>query len=182
MLALTEQVATLAPDPAAVDAAVEARTAALLPVITAADASGRLHLGDDADKYAIAPIAPGEGPPCLELLPLCEARCCELEFALSSQDLDEGVVRWDHGQPYLIRHDDRGRCVHLGPSGCDCYAQRPAPCRSFDCRHDPRIWTDYARREPAPRSALLAPPGPDPAAAATRSRGLFFESLRLRQR
>lgn len=39
------------------------------------------------------------------------------------------------------------------------YAARPAVCRSYDCRDDPRIWSDYARRIPAPFVDLPAQPG-----------------------
>ncbi|HET9991467.1 MAG TPA: hypothetical protein VFQ65_23220, partial [Kofleriaceae bacterium] len=67
-----------------------------------ADALLNVHVGDAAqpmrvsldlggDKYATTPST----PPCDELLPLCKARCCTLSFALSSADLDEGVIRWD---------------------------------------------------------------------------------------
>jgi len=151
VVALTEQVATLAPAPAALEAAVDDRTAALAPQIAAADAlgHGRLHLGGTIDKYT---VSNADGPPCLEILPICKGRCCALVFGLSTQDLDEGVIQWDHGQPYLIKHDDDGLCTHQSrPAGqCGCYQHRPAPCRSYDCRHDARIWTDYERRILAP--------------------------------
>jgi len=101
------------------------------------------------DKYR---VAPDELPdiPCAELLPLCRARCCTFRFALSQQDLDEGVVRWDPDDPYFILQSPRGACIHLdGDDGCTIYVQRPRPCRVFDCRDDPRIWRDFARRLPA---------------------------------
>ena len=183
MVALGEQVAATTSDPRAAEAAVDARAAELVRAIAVADtdAPGRLHLGDAVDKYE---IVADDGPPCLELLPICAARCCTLTFALSSQDLDEGVVRWDHGQPYLIRQDADGRCVHQRDHACTCYAQRPAPCRAFDCRSDPRIWRDYAQRELAP--PIVTPPGAAPterrAAEAERARGLLLESLTLRPR
>ena len=96
-------------------------------------------------------------------VPDCGARCCNLRHPLTSQDLDEGVIRWDHGQPYLIKHE-AGRCVHQdAPTGqCTSYAQRPATCRTYDCRGDRRIWLDYDRRFPAPLDALADPtPAPD---------------------
>jgi hypothetical protein len=111
----------------------------------------RLHLGTIADKYAIPTDG---GPPCAELLAICEARCCRLRYPLSPQDLDEGVARWDYGRPYLIRHRD-GMCVHnTAARTCTIYDRRPAPCRAFDCRGDARIWIDYDRRIPAPLPAL----------------------------
>lgn len=109
----------------------------------------RLELADGVpDKYAT--ISPDV--PCAELLHLCKARCCTFYFCLSSQDLEEGVVRWDLGQPYRNRRRAGGACTHLDPEtfGCHVYDHRPAPCRAFDCRGDERIWKDYEQRIPAP--------------------------------
>jgi Fe-S-cluster containining protein len=109
----------------------------------------RVSLDLGGDKYTTTPST----PPCHELIPLCQARCCTLTFALSTADLDEGVVRWDYGQPYLIRQrKSDGYCVHCDPSSrsCTVHAQRPRVCRSYDCREDKRIWIDYAQRIPQP--------------------------------
>ncbi len=95
--------------------------------------------------------------PCRELLHLCEAKCCRLTFALNTQDLDEGMIRWDYARPYWIQQRaEDGYCAHNDPGSrrCDAYEYRPAPCREFDCRGDPRIWTDFEKRIPAPASAL----------------------------
>jgi Fe-S-cluster containining protein len=76
-----------------------------------------------------------------------------MDFPLSSVDLDEGVIRWDYGQPYMIRQRaSDGFCVHNDPTthGCTVHAQRPAACRRYDCRKDERVWIDYERRIPAP--------------------------------
>jgi len=37
------------------------------------------------------------------------------------------------GELVLQRRWD-GACVHLGEQGCTVYEQRPAVCRTFDCR------------------------------------------------
>jgi hypothetical protein len=96
-------------------------------------------------------LPPQDGPPCAELIPLCGGRCCGFDLWLSSQDLDEGVVAWERGQPYRIRRGDDGRCVHqCGDGGCGVYQHRPATCRTYDCRNDPRVWIDYEARVPAP--------------------------------
>ena len=90
---------------------------------------------------------------CASLIPLCHARCCAFSFDLSSQDLDEGRIRWELQRPYVIRHDRDGYCTHVDRQrgfGCTEYDHRPATCRSFDCREDPRVWIDYAARIPAP--------------------------------
>ena len=111
--------------------------------------SGRdnpLRLSDVEDKYAL------DGLPdidCASRLPLCKQRCCSLTFPLSVQDLDERVVRWDYGRPYVIAKKADGSCVHVAAGGCGIYEQRPAVCRQYDCRQDRRIWKDFDRRVPA---------------------------------
>lgn len=63
------------------------------------------------------------------------------------------MVRWDYGQPYLIRQRaSDGYCVHNDPQshGCTVHAHRPRVCRGYDCRQDKRIWIDYEQRIPAP--------------------------------
>lgn len=184
VVAVTEAVAAGAADRDAAEAAIVARAATLRPAIAAADAmdDGRLQLGAVPDKYGLPDDG---GPPCLEVLPICQGRCCALTFALSSQDLDEGVIQWDRGRPYLIRHDDDGRCTHQRrPTGeCGCYQHRPAPCRTYDCRDDRRIWTDFATRTLAP---AMSPDDVDASfrAEAVRERdlGLTLEALTVRDR
>jgi Fe-S-cluster containining protein len=48
----------------------------------------------------------------------------------------------------MIHQDDQGYCNHLERATCRCtvYHQRPLPCRTFDCRHDQRIWVDFENR------------------------------------
>jgi hypothetical protein len=142
------------PAPAAtttVEGAVEQHLEHTLAQIRAADAAAppgvSLDIGDN--KYAVAPV----DIPCHELIPLCHARCCKLSFSLSTADLDEGIIRWDYGQPYLIRQRaSDGYCVHNDPAthGCTVHNVRPRVCRTFDCRDDKRIWIDFAQRIPAP--------------------------------
>jgi Fe-S-cluster containining protein len=82
---------------------------------------------------------------CASRLHLCHAACCGLRFALSKQDIHEGVVHWDLGHPYLIAQDGDGYCIHLERSTCRCTVRdhRPVPCRAYDCRNDKRIWNDF---------------------------------------
>ena len=113
-----------------------------------------LEFGKPVDKHAVA------SPPdldCAALFPICRARCCMLTFALGPQDLDEGRVAWSYGQPYRIAPGADHRCVHQdrATGGCTVYEHRPAVCRSYDCRKDPRIWEDFERRIPAPLEAVL---------------------------
>jgi hypothetical protein len=85
---------------------------------------------------------------CENRLHLCKAACCRLPFALSRQDVQEGVVKWELGQPYMNARDEDGYCSHLerGPCRCTVYQQRPIPCRGYDCRKDERIWNDFENR------------------------------------
>jgi Fe-S-cluster containining protein len=102
------------------------------------------------DKYTLAELPEID---CASLLPLCKGRCCRLNFALSMQDLEEGVVKFNYGAPYYIRkRPDSNYCGHIDPStlGCTIYDKRPAICRTFDCRNDKRIWIDFEKRIPAP--------------------------------
>jgi Putative zinc- or iron-chelating domain len=90
---------------------------------------------------------------CDNRIPLCGAACCKLPFALSREDIREGVVRWDLGRPYMIAQDPDHTCVHLDrrTRRCGVYEQRPVPCRGYDCRNDTRIWLDFDNRVVNPR-------------------------------
>ncbi|HEU4730340.1 MAG TPA: YkgJ family cysteine cluster protein [Kofleriaceae bacterium] len=143
---------TPAPPPTGtIEAAVDGALAETLAIIRANDVAlaTRVSLDLGRSKYE----QPSPDVPCAELIPLCQARCCTLSFALSTQDLDEGVIRWDYGQPYLIRQRaSDGYCVHNDPDtrGCTVHGFRPRVCRGYDCREDKRIWTDFANRVVAP--------------------------------
>jgi len=102
----------------------------------------------DEDKYHL-PIATPQIN-CRERIHVCKGACCTLRFALSRQDVEEGVVRWDLGRPYMNRQSADGYCVHSDPSSraCGAYQQRPAPCRIYDCRNDSRIWLDFDKMIP----------------------------------
>ena len=141
--------------PGTVEMAVHALVPDTLSKIRAADSTGtRVSIDLGEDKYEVTPV----DIPCGELIPLCGGRCCSYTFALSTTDLDEGVIRWDYGQPYLIRQRaSDGFCVHNDPSSraCTAHQHRPRVCRTYDCRDDKRVWIDYEQRIPAPLDAKI---------------------------
>lgn len=148
VVALTDELARRL-DPATPDAplepAIDGAIDHTLAQIRAADGQPHVEIDLGPSKYDITPVA----PPCDELLAICKARCCTFRFALSTTDLDEGVLRWDYGQPYLIRQRaSDGYCVHNDPAShtCSVHAVRPRVCRVYDCREDKRVWTDFERR------------------------------------
>ncbi len=90
---------------------------------------------------------------CENRVRFCKAACCRLPLALSKEDVQEGIVSWDLGQPYMVARDGDGYCVHLKQDSCRCnvYAHRPIPCRGYDCRKDQRIWLDFEKKVVNPR-------------------------------
>lgn len=129
----------------------------------------RVRVAPDVDKYG--PEVQVAHVDCATRLALCRGACCTQAFALGTQDLDEGLVRWRYHDPYVNQRGEDGRCVHQSEDlSCSLHAQRPLFCRTYSCRNDPRIWLDFDRRIPNPALSdgppdLSAPPadqGPDP--------------------
>jgi hypothetical protein len=101
-----------------------------------------LQEGPEQDKYSFASEARID---CENRIEYCRAACCRLPFALSKQDIHEGVIRWDLGQPYVIEQGEDGYCSHLERGSCHCTVRdaRPIPCRAFDCSTNRNIWLDF---------------------------------------
>jgi Fe-S-cluster containining protein len=106
---------------------------------------GVVYQKPEQDKYSFEGVAEID---CENRMHLCQAACCKLPFALSKQDVEEGVVRWNFSAPYLIAHGPDGYCQHLDQKKkcCSVYANRPLPCRGYDCSRDNRIWLDFENR------------------------------------
>ena len=106
---------------------------------------GVLRQDPEEDKYTFNQVVKID---CENRLHLCKAACCRLSFALSKQDVEEGIVKWDLGRPYMIAQDQDGYCRHLErcSSGCTIYKQRPVACRAYDCRNEKRIWVDFEKK------------------------------------
>lgn len=113
------------------------------------EGNGALFQEPEYDKYN---FPHGAQIDCTQRIRLCRGSCCRLPFALSKQDVREGIVHWDFGQPYVIEHGADGYCTHMDcrTRACTIYAHRPAPCRGYDCRKDQRIWLDFEQMIPNP--------------------------------
>ena len=94
---------------------------------------------DSGEEVAPEPVD------CATRLPVCQAVCCRLKFALSQDEIERGRVKWDIGHPYVIRQESSGYCSHndCGSRSCSIYEDRPRLCREYSCRGDKRIWTDF---------------------------------------
>jgi Fe-S-cluster containining protein len=97
----------------------------------------------DPDKYAMTALPVID---CDNRKHLCKQRCCTLNFALTEQDIREGIVKWDPQKPYRILKGENRYCVHLVNGQCEIYDNRPAVCRRHDCRNDKRMWVDFEDR------------------------------------
>lgn len=62
---------------------------------------GLLYQDPEYDKYTFEHEADVD---CQGKLSVCRAICCKFPFALSRQDVEEGIIRWEFGRPYLIAH------------------------------------------------------------------------------
>ena len=111
--------------------------------------SGVILMEADLDKYSFEHTADVD---CVARIPYCQAACCSLDFALSRQDVEEGILRWDLGDPYMSRRDADGHCHHLDRRTrfCSVREVRPVPCRAYTCRGDKRIWKDFEKMEGQP--------------------------------
>jgi len=107
----------------------------------------QVELDPTPDKYQITPSIID----CDQRYPLCKARCCTLRVTLSSQDLDEGIARWEYASPYSLAASEDGYCVHLQrpENTCAIYENRPAVCRAYSCKNDERIWKNFESKTPA---------------------------------
>lgn len=118
------------------------------------DGIGTAHQDPEYEKYS---YEGGVEIDCASRIQLCKAACCRLRFALSRQDVEEGIVQWDFSHPYFIAQGEDGYCRHLdrGCMGCSVHKNRPVPCRGYDCRQDKRIWSNFEERMISPDLAQL---------------------------
>ena len=84
----------------------------------------KVMLARSEDKYSSKDIVVID---CASRIHICKAKCCTFHFYLTDQDLDEGIVRWDHGRPYWIRKQEGGYCVHCEPGTWRCRIHQYRP-------------------------------------------------------
>jgi len=86
---------------------------------------------------------------CVERLPICQAACCRLRFALTVEEIESGRMKWELGQPYYNRSGADGYChkIDSETKRCQIYGARPSVCRTYSCATDPRIWRDFEQRD-----------------------------------
>lgn len=96
---------------------------------------------DDAEAAA----RPDAVVDCAARMHVCHAVCCKLAVKLDAAEVESGRLRWDLGHPYYLRKEADGRCTHQdrATGGCGAYADRPKPCRQYNCANDGRIWKDF---------------------------------------
>ena len=111
------------------------------------DGMGAAYQDPEFDKYSFEKTVDID---CTSRLDTCKAACCRLRFALSRQDVKEGIVQWEFSHPYFIAHGADGYCRHLDGQRCSIHANRPVPCRGYDCRKDKRIWSDFDNKVLSP--------------------------------
>jgi hypothetical protein len=120
-----------------------------------ADRGIKLRLSMVDDKYSV------DSPDidCASRIPLCGARCCSFDVALSRQDLVERKLPFVIERPYELPRDPvTKRCACMDDTGaCTAYDYRPATCRTYDCREDRRVWIDFDARIPAPLPESIRP-------------------------
>lgn len=105
---------------------------------------GLMFQDPECDKYTFEHVADVD---CESRLHICKGICCKLPFALSRQDVEERIIHWEFGRPYLISHGADGYCTHLDRETllCTIREHRSVACRGFDCRDNERwkVWLDY---------------------------------------
>jgi hypothetical protein len=89
---------------------------------------GLIYQDPEFDKYTFDNEADVD---CESRLDTCKAVCCKLPFALSKQDVEEGIIHWEFGRPYLIAHGEDGYCVHLERNTYKCTVREH---RTNSCR------------------------------------------------
>jgi hypothetical protein len=75
----------------------------------------------------------------------CRSICCSFIFALTKEEVDKGIIKWNQKRPYFIAREKDGFCPHLDRKHllCSTYNDRPQRCRKYHCSSDPNVWLDW---------------------------------------
>lgn len=81
---------------------------------------------------------------CQQCIATCQAHCCTLIFALTKDEVKQGIVQYNKERPYFIARDEDGYCPHLDRQTYHCaiWENRPLRCRRYDCRTEETIWPE----------------------------------------
>ena len=107
--------------------------------------SRRMLLAASAASLSLAVAVPAQ----VELLAAIKYVTAE-DLPLLAQDIADQIP-WVIDEPYMLPRDPKTKkCVCMDAAGaCTIYEKRPASCRVYDCREDPRVWIDFDKRIPA---------------------------------
>jgi hypothetical protein len=98
--------------------------------------------GDEVDTDETVILDPGDRRK------ICKSICCSFTFALTKEEVEKGIIKWNNKRPYFIARDDDGFCPHLDRESLQCkiWENRPARCRKYDCRKKTSVWIDWEKK------------------------------------
>jgi hypothetical protein len=75
---------------------------------------------------------------CRRRIQECRAACCTLTFALTRDEVQKGIIKYNPEKPFFICRNTEGYCTHLDQNSLKCtvWNNRPLRCRRYDCRED----------------------------------------------
>ncbi len=84
-------------------------------------------LEDDAEPEAIVD--------CAAMTDSCKANCCTYVFALTREEVEKGIYKFNPEKPYYMARDPDGYCPYLDRVSfkCGIHDKRPLRCRKYAC-------------------------------------------------
>ena len=75
---------------------------------------------------------------CRTRIQQCRAVCCTLIFALTRDEVQKGIIKYNSEKPFFISRNSEGYCTHFDHDSLKCtvWNDRPLRCRRYDCRED----------------------------------------------
>ncbi len=66
----------------------------------------------------------------------CLAHCCKYVFALTREEVEKNIYKYNHERPYYMAKDEDGYCTYLDRETykCTIHNIRPIRCRKFACK------------------------------------------------